>query len=161
LVSVLPEPHQWHARIDAAVAAGLVSIRREMRIGRELANSDDLCRADIVLSGPGFVLVIENKVWAHEHSDQTTTYWEWLSSMRCLHGGLFLSPSGLTASCSEFKAVSYLDLVSALLEEATGAKTLSSPEEIVLASYLKTLARYIVPVEINAALNAARAMEAK
>ena len=160
LVSCFDDRAEWHDRIASAISKGLVSVRREMMIGRELANADDLCRADIVLSGPGFVLAIENKIWSHEHSDQTTTYWRWLEPMRCLRGGLFLSPSGLTASCPAFPAVSYLDLISALLE-GPATTDITFGEEMVLASYLKTLARYIVPVEINAALNAARAMEAK
>ena len=158
LTAPLDDAEEWHAAIDAAAAHDLISVRREMLIGRELASSDDLCRVDIVLSGPGFVLAIENKVWSREHSDQTSTYWKWLEPMRCLRSGVFLSPSGLTATCPQFRPVSYLDLVSSLLEGPT-TSTISSAEEIVLASYLKTLARYIVPVQINAALEAARTKE--
>jgi hypothetical protein len=158
LVSCFENASDWHARIDSAVGADLISVRREMLIARELSVGDDLCRVDIVASGPGFVLAIENKVWSHEHSDQTTTYWEWLEPMSCLRGGLFLSPSGLTATCSNFSAVSYLDLVAALLE-GPASRPITPTEEVVLASYLKTLARYIVPVEMRAASAAARAIE--
>jgi hypothetical protein len=51
-------------------------------------------------------------------------------------------------------------LLAALLE-GPAKNSVSSGEEIVLASYLKTLARYILPVEIGSALQAAHAMEAK
>ena len=159
----LEERDEWMRRISAAIPRELVSVRREMLIGRELADSDDLCRVDIVVSGPGFVLAIENKVWSSEHSDQTTTYWSWLEQVdvkKTLRGGLFLSPSGLTATCSNFLPVSYIDLVSALLE-APSAGPIMPTEEIVLASYLKTLARGILPVEMRAIMEAARVKEEK
>lgn len=139
----------WRSRVADAVATGALSVRREVVIAREFGDGDDLDRVDITISGPGFILAIENKVWSHEHSDQTKTYWEWMEPMRCLRGGLFLSPSGMGASCSEFKAISYLELVSCLIEGASIAP-ISTSEEIVLASYLKTLAREIIQVEMRA-----------
>lgn len=154
LVSKLEPPEAWRAALDSALAGGVISMRREMPIGRELANSDDWCRVDLVVSGPKFVLAVENKVWSSEHSDQTNTYWGWLEGMNCLKGGLFLSPSGLTAASPNFQAVSYLDLVSALLEGPI-THPISSGEEIVLSSYLKTLARTILPVEMRAVVEAA------
>lgn len=163
LVASFEDRDEWHRRIDAAVPGELVSVRREMMIGRELAGSDDLCRVDIVVSGPGFVLAIENKVWSSEHSDQTSTYWSWLELLdpkRTLRGGVFLSPSGTNASCSHFVPLSYLELVSALLE-APAAGPILPAEEIVLGSYLKTLSRNILPVETRAIVDAARAMEGK
>jgi hypothetical protein len=84
--------------------------------------------------GPGFVLAVENKVWSHEHGDQTTTYWGWLAPMSCLKRGLLISPSGLMASCQNFVAIlSYMELLSALLE-APARQTVTPTEEIVLAS---------------------------
>jgi hypothetical protein len=160
LTEKLEKREEWRKCIDAAVAADLISVRREMLIGRELAGSDDLCRVDIVVSGPRFVLAIENKVWSREHWDQTTLYWSWLEPMTCLRAGLFLSPSGITASCPAFGPVSYVGLVSALLEGPANS-SISPAEEIVLSSYLKTLQRYILPVEIKAAIDAVRVMEEK
>jgi hypothetical protein len=162
LVSCFEDRDEWCRRIDAAIPQELISVRREMMIGRELAASDDLCRVDIVVSGPGFVLAVENKVWSSEHSDQTTTYWQWLDQLdkKTLRGGLFLSPSGLTASSTNFVAVSYLEMVSALLE-APAAGPIMPTEELVLASYLKTLARNILPVEMRAVVAAACEMEGK
>ncbi|MDB4963453.1 MAG: hypothetical protein JWP01_3452 [Myxococcales bacterium] len=154
LVGGFDQPDAWRTTLDTALATEALSIRREMPIGRELANSEDRCRVDIVVSGPGFVVAIENKVWSTEHSDQTTTYWGWLDGMRCLKGGLFVSPSGMTAASPNFHTVSYLDLVSALLEGPV-KHAISATEEIVLASYLKTLARTILPVEMRAVVEAA------
>jgi len=158
LVSTFEQPEAWRTTLDTALASEVISVRREMPIGRELANSDDRCRVDIVVSGPGFVLAIENKVWSSEHSDQTRTYWGWLEEMRGLKGGLFLSPSGLTAASSSFHTVSYLDLVSALLE-GPAKHSISAGEEIVLSSYVKTLARTILPVEMRAVVEAAAQSE--
>jgi hypothetical protein len=160
LTSRYQDADVWREHIDSAVTNDLVSVRREMLIGREFAGSDDLCRVDIVVTGPGFVLAIENKVWAREHWDQTTAYWNWLEPMKCLRAGLFLSPGGLTASCPHFVPLSYLGLVSALLE-GPAHQSITPAEEIVLSSYLKTLQRYILPVEIKAAIDAVRIMEAK
>jgi hypothetical protein len=148
----------WRSRMADAVATDSLSVRREVKISREFGDGSGLDRVDITISGPGFVLVIENKVWSREHSDQTQAYWSWLEPMRCLRGGLFLSPSGMTASCSEFKSVSYLELVSCLIEGASIAP-INHSEEIVLASYLKTLAREIIQVEMRAVREIAKQME--
>ena len=159
LTARLDDPEQWAFSLANAVADDSVSVRRELVIARELAGEDDLSRVDIVVTGPGFILAIENKVWSSEHSDQTKTYWSWLASCRGLRGGLFLSPSGVTAVSGDFKALSYLDLVAALAEGPSRA-SISEMEEIVLASYLKTLARQIIPVEMRAVRELATNREA-
>jgi hypothetical protein len=152
------EDDLWRSRVADAVATDSLSVRREVKIAREFSDGDDLARVDITISGPGFVLAVENKVWSHEHSDQTMTYWDWIEPMRCLRGGLFFSPSGMRAMCPEFKPVSYLELVSCLVEGASIAP-ISESEEIVLASYLKTLAREIIQVEMRAVRELAATME--
>jgi hypothetical protein len=158
LVERLALPADWIAKIDRNVAKQLISVRREVVLGREFADSDDLCRIDIVISGPDFVLAIENKVWSREHGDQTQAYWGWLKPMRCLRGGIFLSPGGLTASCPDFKSVSYLEMISLLLDGPSDSD-MTPGEEIVLASYLKTLARHILPIEMRAVREAAQELE--
>lgn len=145
----------WRSKIADAVATDSLSVRREVKIAREFSDGSDLDRVDITISGPGFILAIENKVWSREHGDQTQVYWSWLAPMRCLRGGLFMSPSGMTAACSEFKPLSYLELVSCLVEGPSIAP-ISQSEEIVLASYLKTLAREIIDVEMRAVRELAR-----
>ncbi|MBL0214661.1 MAG: PD-(D/E)XK nuclease family protein [Myxococcales bacterium] len=110
------DDEHWRSRVADAAATGSLLVRREVDRPREFGDGDDLARGDITVSGPGFILAIENKVWSREHSDQTQTYWDWMEPMNCLRGGLFLSPSGMAATCSEFKAISYLELVSCLIE---------------------------------------------
>ncbi len=139
----------WKSAIADAIATGTLSVRREVVLARELGGGADLARVDLALFGPRFVLAIENKVWSKEHGDQTSTYWRWLEPLKCLRAGLFLSPSGMKAACPEFRPLSYLELVSYLVEGATIAP-ISHGEEIVLASYLKTLAREIISVELRA-----------
>lgn len=152
------DDHLWRSRLADAVATDSLSVRREVVIAREFGDGDDLARVDITVSGPGFIIAIENKVWSSEHSDQTKTYWQWLEPMRCLRGGLILSPSGMNATCVEFKPISYMELVSCLIEGASIAP-ISHSEEIVLASYLKTLAREIIQVEMRAVREIATALE--
>jgi len=148
LAGRLGEP-EWLTRLTKAIEEGTLSVRREVVITREFGGGDDLARVDITVSGPGFVLAIENKVWSREHSDQTRAYWRWLEPLRCLRGGLLLSPSGMPATCPEFKAISYLELASCLVEGAS-IGPITESEEIILASYLKTLARKITQVEMRA-----------
>jgi hypothetical protein len=143
------EDERWRRRLENAIKAESISVRREVVIARDFCAGDDLARVDISISGPGFILAIENKVWSREHDDQTQVYWDWIEPMRGLRGGLFLSPSGIAAGCSQFHAVSYLELVSCLVEGASKGP-ISESEEIVLASYLKTLARDITQVEMRA-----------
>lgn len=152
LTAVLPDAADWAASLADAVADDAVSVRRELVLAREFSLGDDLARVDIVISGPRFVLAIENKVWTKEHSDQTTTYWHWLSTMgdRVLKAGILLSPAAQTPSSEYFVGMPYLALVGALVEGATRA-ALTETEELVLASYLKTLARHIIPVEMRVA----------
>jgi PD-(D/E)XK nuclease superfamily len=152
------EDDSWRSRVADAVATDSLSVRREVKIAREFGGGSDLDRVDITISGPGFLLAIENKVWSREHGDQTQAYWSWIEPMSCLRGGLFLSPSGMTAACSEFKPLSYLELVSCLVEGPSIAP-ISNSEEIVLASYLKTLAREIIQVEMRAVRELATGME--
>jgi len=160
LTAGLAEPERWASAIADAVADDALSVRRELVIARELAGSDELDRVDIVISGPGFVLAIENKVWAREHSDQTGSYWSWLEGLTGLRGGLFLSPAGVAATSGQFVSISYLDLVVALVDGPSRA-AITQGEEIVLASYLKTLARGIIPVDMRAIRDVARSQGEK
>src|SRR4029453_15493377 len=95
-------------------------------------------RPDLVISGPGFLLCLENKVSAREHSGQTASYWRWLWKVTGLRGGLFLSPAGLAPASEGFRAVSYMDLLACLLEGAAD-HGVDSAEEAVPASFVKHL----------------------
>jgi hypothetical protein len=55
-----------------------------------------------------------------------------------LRAGLFLTPTGVPASCSAFTPLSYLELAAILLK-AAAATSLSQAEEWLLSSYLKSL----------------------
>jgi hypothetical protein len=124
-------------------------VRREVTIGREWAEEESADRLDLLISGPRFVLAIENKLWAREHTRQTDSYWRWLSRLPILHGGLFLSPTGRAPLSPGFRPVSYLDLLACLLEgPATGA-TLGEAERIVLISYIRTLATRVLRIELR------------
>lgn len=149
LVGYLGAAEKWRETLAQAIRCDSLSVRREFLIARELAGASDLSRVDVVVTGPGMVLAVENKVWAREHSEQTRVYAKWLESVRDLKGGIFLSPSGLLTASGGFAPVSYLELVSALLDGPV-ATPMSASEEIVLGSYLKTLARGIIPVEMRA-----------
>ncbi len=153
LVTHLPEQPEesWRGLLAEAVATESISVRREVVIAKDFEDASDLSRVDIVISGTRFMIAIENKVRSLEHSDQTCAYWDWMQSMTGLKGGLFLSPSGAEASCPSFVSISYLELVSCLLE-GPAIEALSVSEEMVLASYLKTLAREIAQVEMRAVL---------
>lgn len=149
LVRRFPNSEKWHEAVGRAVESRCVSVRREYTFGREWTPSASLDRIDIVITGPGFVIAIENKVLAVEHENQTHAYWDWLRGLRGLKAGVFLTPSGIGAACPDFVPVSYLELVSCLLEPTQGAK-LSGAEAYVLGGYLKTLQNTLLRTELQA-----------
>jgi hypothetical protein len=148
LTSHLPDSTTWHDAIIRASRTSAVSARRELVFGREWPTEDARGRIDIVISGPGFLLAIENKIWAAEHDGQTAAYWNWLANVSPLRAGLFLTPTGVPPRCSEFVPVSYLELVSCLLT-APSAGAVDPAEASVLAGYLKTLAASVLRSELR------------
>jgi len=148
LVDRLPQSEDWKNAIRQAVELRALSVRRELQLTQW--SGETLDRIDIAVSGPGFIIAIENKLWSQEHADQTTGYWTWLEQLGGLRAGIFLSPTGAPAQSDHFVALSYLDLVEALLE-APSRQPIEPQESIVLASYLKTLERYVLRAELRAA----------
>ena len=149
LAARFDDAEQWAARVRRGVVGDQIVVRREFVIGRASDEPDDLSRIDLVVWGPDFVIGIENKVWSLEHSEQTQTYWRWLSSLSVAHAGVFLTPAGDHASCADFRCLSYLDLLACLLEAPARGK-ISPAERTVLAGYVKTLARRILKAELRA-----------
>jgi hypothetical protein len=152
LAEFLTEPAMWTRHLSEAAVSGCLSVKREYTIAREWTGEDSTDRLDLVISGPGFVLGFENKIYASEHSGQTVGYERWLKRASGLSGGLYLSPAGLAPASEWFRAVSYMDLLSCLLEGAM-EHAVDSAEEVVLASYVKTLAGHVLRTELRAGLN--------
>ncbi len=150
LAAFLPEPMRWRAAFQAAIASDQLTVRRELTIGRDWDGTDDKRRLDIVVTGPGLFLAIENKLWSIEHEAQTHDYWEWMKSLgdRTLRAGIYLSPAGAPAGCSDFIPISYLSLVGTLLE-ARVSGFLTGEERLVLAGYIKTIARHVLATELR------------
>jgi hypothetical protein len=150
LVSTLPESQRWTDRIDVAIRAEHLSVRREVLVSKETADPTAADRIDVVVSGPDFSLAIENKTWSQEHDDQTTTYWHWLQRLPTgfLRGGVFLTPDGVTASCREFRPLSYVQLLG-MLVQASRQRTLQPAERAVLAGYAKGLANGVLGRQIR------------
>jgi hypothetical protein len=138
IVARLDKPDQWLSTLDRALERDLVSVKREFTIGREWGG-DDLDRIDLVVSAPGLVLAIENKVDSREGRSQTATYWRWLMTTNGLRGGIYLTPAGQGAESPHFKPMAYLDLVDCFLEGTLRA-ALTPDERSVLSSYLRSLA---------------------
>jgi hypothetical protein len=138
IVARLEEPDRWLVTLNRALERDLISVKREFTIGREWGG-DDLDRIDLVVSGPGLVLAIENKVDSREGRSQTWNYWRWLMTTNGLRGGVYLTPAGQGAECPHFKPMAYVDLVDCLLEGTVRA-ALTADERSVLSSYLRSLA---------------------
>jgi hypothetical protein len=149
LVSGLNDSRLWRASLDRALERDLISVKREFTIGREWGG-DELDRIDLVISGPGFLLAIENKTQSMEGRSQTVAYWRWLSSLPGLRAGLFLTPTGVAAECPDFKPFSYLDLLDCLLNDP--GIPLREEENVVLSSYLRTLKNHILRIELRGSL---------
>jgi len=148
LVARLDEGSVWQRRIHEAIDRDSICVRREYTIAWEWTHETRLDRIDLVVSGPDFVLAIENKVLSREHGEQTSRYWEWLEQLRIAHAGIFLSPAGLPATSESFKPVSYLEMLGCLLEGPIRA-SLGPEEQFVLASYVKTLAAGVLRTELR------------
>jgi hypothetical protein len=103
LAKFLDHTATWSNHFAQAAASSCLSVKREYIIAREWTEEDSSDRPDLVISGPGFLLCIENKVSAREHSGQTAAYWRWLSQVTGLRAGLFLSPC---RPCSKIRRVS-------------------------------------------------------
>jgi hypothetical protein len=149
LVARLEDREIWQGRIREATRRGTITVQRECPVAEEGTDEAHPGRVDLVVWGPDFVLAIENKVLAREHGEQTTDYWEWLAGFQIEHAGIFLSPAGFPATSRNFKPVSYLELLSCLLEGPVRAKP-EPAEELVLASYVKTLAIGLLRTEFRA-----------
>jgi hypothetical protein len=148
----LDPAEDWTRAFEVGQRTDGISVVREYTIAREWTDEDRLDRIDIVVLGPGFILAIENKVKAHEHGEQTRRYWEWLEPLPPLRGGLFLSPSGAAAASPAFRSISYFDLLGCLLDGVLGQSP-AAEEELVLASYVRTLSQGILSSEIHAVTN--------
>jgi len=151
IVSQMPASPSWVDRVEAAIRNKHLSVRREVLVGKETADPSAEDRIDVVVSGADFCLAIENKIWTKEHDDQTTTYWHWLKRLPTgfLRGGVFLTPEGLTASCKEFRPLSYVQLLG-MLVQASRRSTLRPAERAVLAGYAKALANGVLGRQIRA-----------
>lgn len=156
LVHVFDNSADWLARI-ATAPVETISVRREVKLGRESGDYEALDRIDILISGPDFLLGIENKVESQEHGYQTTMYWNWLDELppNVLRGGIFLTPTGSSPSSSHFRSLSYLQLVEALLEAPAEDQAAAEDqlETSVLAGYLKALASDVLRYEMRAVLS--------
>lgn len=149
LVARVETGEDWQRRIREAARRAAISVQRECPVAEEGTVEAHPGRIDLVVWGPDFVLAIENKVLAREHDDQTIAYWEWLARHRAPYAGLFLSPAGFPAASENFKPVSYLELLACLLEGPIRTKP-APAEELVLASYVKTLATGLLRTEFRA-----------
>lgn len=137
LAGLLPAQEKWAHMFAEAVLRDELSVRREVQIGRFWdEDASALDRIDIVISGRGFVLAIENKVWAREHSRQTETYWEWLSTIPGERAGIFLSPGGGRAASEHFRSLSYQKMAWCFLGECPAR---SPEEEVMLSAYFKAV----------------------
>jgi hypothetical protein len=149
LIERFDAPASWKRSVEGAIQNDMVSVRREYVIGREWTGDDERDRIDILISGPGFVIAVENKIWAQEHSSQTKTYWRWLEPLTSLRAGIFLTPAGYAAECASFHSLSYLGLLSCLLESRSREIAPSPEEEIVLTSYIRSVAVHVLRVELR------------
>lgn len=140
LTAKLNDATAWQIAIDEGIRLRAISARRERTRRQETGNAEvaERDRVDLIISGPSFVFAIENKTGTSEHDDQTKTYWSWISEFNCLRAAVFLSPYGGSASCEDFRPISYLDLLGMTLE-AIAAGHATEHERIVLAMYARTL----------------------
>jgi hypothetical protein len=99
-------------------------------------------RADIIVWGSSFTLIIENKIDAGEQANQCDRIYGHFSKEKNAHF-CFLTPSGhppTTDTSKQFKCLSYISLRS-LLEAALEALESNAPGRATASNYLQTLRR--------------------
>jgi len=94
-----------------AVPGPRITLKRlqDARVYREfhMPLTDADCFADVVVQGPGWWLVIENKIGAAEGKDQTKRYarfWRRVASRKVL---VYLTPSGEAPKSPDFRPFGY------------------------------------------------------
>jgi hypothetical protein len=150
LISRLESAAEWEQRIAVAIQSDCLSVRREVRMGPETEDANAADRIDLLVTGPGLALAIENKIWSAEHDNQTATYARWLGAMPgdTLTAGIFLTPRGHPAASPFFRPLSYLELTRCLLEAARQG-SITPTERSVLAGYLKSLREHVLRNELR------------
>lgn len=149
LVGLLDNADIWRGKLDEAIAKQCVSVRREVILQSEGGEAGDRERVDILVTGPTFMLAIENKILSAESEGQTAGYWAWLKRRPILVGAIFLTPTGFPAQSSDFRPMSYLQLLDCLLE-GPARRGIGTVEEVVLAGYVTTVADHILRCELRA-----------
>jgi hypothetical protein len=152
LISRLESADEWASRMKSAIRADCLSVRREVRLGPETTDPSAADRIDLLVTGPGFALAVENKIWSAEHDHQTATYARWLAALpaETLTAGIFLTPRGHPAASPVFRPLSYLELTKCLLV-AAAEQGITATERAVLAGYIKSLADHVLRNELRVA----------
>ena len=149
LVGSLDKATEWQQAIMASIEHRTLSAIREYSIFSEDSEEGSVGRLDLLICGPGFKLIIENKISSDEHDSQTAIYWDWLKAEpERLKAGMFLTPGGFPAQNHHFKPLSYVDLLSCMLE-GPAESDVDGLEKQILASYVKTLAAGVLKRELN------------
>ena len=125
-----------------------IAVRTEVAVGEDM---DVQGRIDILVSGPGFTLAIENKTLSFEHDNQTRTYERWLHHRyrSALQAGIFLTIGGEPAVSRMFRPLSYVRLLGLLLRARRGCDAATRQEQVLLGSYIRTLAAAVVARQIT------------
>jgi hypothetical protein len=152
LISRLESAEEWASRMKSAILVDCLSVRREVRMGPETTDLTAADRIDLLITGPGFALAVENKIWSAEHDHQTATYARWLAALpkATLTAGIFLTPRGHPAASPFFRPLSYLELTKCLLIAAAD-QGITAAEHAVLAGYVKSLADHVLRNELRVA----------
>lgn len=140
------ERSAWTSCLQAAFgpgASGNIAVRTEVPVGTDVETTG---RIDILVSGPGFALAIENKTQSFEHDGQTRTYARWLDRnyRSALRAGIFLTVGAERAESSMFRPLSYVGLLGQLVKVRRCRHGATRQEELLLDSYIKTVAASLV-----------------
>jgi hypothetical protein len=98
-------------------------------------------RIDILIKSSATYIAIENKVYSHEHDNQTVHYYDWLKC-NCVGDilplGILLSPYKMWPKCHNFGILGFEDVRLSLVE-ALCNKRVTNDEYILGCSYLNSL----------------------
>lgn len=126
-------------------------VRLEQLDQRLLGTARGSRRIDVLVKAQGIVLVIENKIDSQELENQTLDYG---NVVRRRYGRnrrvyfLLLSPSGMSARCSDYKSLDYRDLYEILVSTLRNVPVSLDTKHLV-ESYLRCLTATFFEPEIK------------
>lgn len=122
-------------------------LRRARVNVEEPCQTDDACfgRADVVVRGNGWTIVIENKIWAGQHGSQLDVYFDAYTATEAQPTFVFLTPYGAAPRSQRpevraaFTPLSWARDIVGMLDDVLASSVHTAPTTAAASDYLEAL----------------------